>query len=196
MCFTFSNSQKKKKVKIFRLSHKTRFKVSCVIFYGFSCDFMPVSYSRCCDRLVRFIHPGIDTWCRPATTTEKTKRKPPVMLHRRSREGHGRFVPPNRLFEVGSDDLLPLSSYRFSTFKACYCGVSSWFSTEAQRFWKISDSQRLMRNLWSSSGVTHSGLLVGKNASLLVFSCWLEIYGFLHLCFCALLLLHHCMNTN
>lgn len=51
--------EEKKRVKIFRLSHKTRFNVSCVIFYGFSCDFMPVSYSRCFGRLVRFIHPRV-----------------------------------------------------------------------------------------------------------------------------------------
>lgn len=52
---------------------------------------MPVSYSRCFGRLVRFIRPGFDTWCRPATAAGK-KRKcsaAPVMLHRRSRERHG-----------------------------------------------------------------------------------------------------------
>lgn len=78
-------------MKISRLSHKTRFNVSCVIFYGFSCDFMPVSYGRCFGRLVRFIRPGFDTWCSPATVAGK-KRKcsaAPVMLHRRSRERHG-----------------------------------------------------------------------------------------------------------
>lgn len=39
--------ERKKKAKIFRPTHKVRFNVSCAIFYGFSCDFMPVSYSRC-----------------------------------------------------------------------------------------------------------------------------------------------------
>lgn len=70
----------KKKVKIFRLSHKTRFNVSCVSFYGFSCDFTPVSYSRCFGRLVRFIHPRFDTWCRPTMATRKKKKEKVVQL--------------------------------------------------------------------------------------------------------------------
>lgn len=67
--FHIFSRKKEKKVE----SHKSRFNVSVVIFYGFSCDWMPVSYSRRFGRLARFIHPGFDTWCRPATATKKKK---------------------------------------------------------------------------------------------------------------------------
>lgn len=118
-----------------------------LFFYGFSCDFMPLL-----GWLVRFIHPGFDTWCRPATATKTPQKTFSCSCDVAQEEPRGawRFTPLNRLFEVRSDDILVLSSYSFFKFEACYCSMSSWFLGGGQRrfckgVYKICDSQRLSK---------------------------------------------------
>lgn len=112
--------RKKEKAKIFRPTHKVRFNVSCAIFLWFQLWLYAGELQPLLGWLVRFIHPGFDTWCRPATATKKNPFSCSCDVAQEEPRGAWRFTPLNRLFEVRSDDILVLSSYRFFKFEACY----------------------------------------------------------------------------
>lgn len=159
---------------------------------------MPVSYSRCFGRLVRFIRPGFDTWCRPATAAGK-KRKcsaAPVMLHRRSRERHG---GSRRLIGFLKSGLMIYWRYPVTGFLNSRRAITA----------SPPDSQQVRAgfgNLWFTAFAEDMSSICGvqvgwkilvywsENTSLLVFLHW--IYGFVRLCMGALLFLQLCMNTN